>query len=237
MIVHLNELGSFEVWPDIRKHARNLYSQYGEDGLLEETFRRIGTTNKWCVDAGCSDGIEFSNTRQFLENGWKGLLIDSNPAAVKRARATACEGTIVEQVPIRASGEDSLDGILTRHPAIPREFDLLNIDIDGADWYVWNSLLCYRPRVVVIEFRAMLEGRYTVPTLADVQKRGYEAQPSYETMLHLGAGKYYTAVWVTYVNIGFVDQMALAGLNHDTKQGAAGEPESQRPAVYGDDQH
>ena len=43
--------------------------------------------------------------------------------------------------------------LLAEHE-VPREFDLLSIDIDGNDYWVWNSLIDWRPRVVVIEYNA-----------------------------------------------------------------------------------
>jgi len=42
-------------------------------------FQEIGTTNKFCVEFGAGDGYTLSNTRYFLENGWKGLMMDIEP--------------------------------------------------------------------------------------------------------------------------------------------------------------
>ena len=40
------------------------------------------------VEFGAADGVTFSNTRNlFLNHGWGGLLIEANPAEVKKLRA------------------------------------------------------------------------------------------------------------------------------------------------------
>ena len=56
--------------------VRDIFSQHGEDGILDFIFRRIGTTNQFLVEIGLEDGSE-CNSRYFLENGWNGILLDN----------------------------------------------------------------------------------------------------------------------------------------------------------------
>ena len=60
-----------------------MFSQNGEDGLIAEIFKRIGTTNRYFVDFGSSDGFE-NNTVLLLRQGWGGLWIDADTAARER---------------------------------------------------------------------------------------------------------------------------------------------------------
>ena len=60
---------------DINYFERKIYSQNGEDGILNFIFSKIGTTNKFCVEIGSGD-VAMCNTRFLLENGWNGILID-----------------------------------------------------------------------------------------------------------------------------------------------------------------
>ena len=49
-------------------------------------------------------------------------------------------------------GENSLPEILSKHN-IRKDFDFLSIDVDGTDYYIWESLeKKYNPKVVCIEF-------------------------------------------------------------------------------------
>ena len=56
-----NYLNSFE---------KKIYSQFGEDGILEEILKRLGEQNidKWCVEFGARDGISDSNTYNLINN-------------------------------------------------------------------------------------------------------------------------------------------------------------------------
>jgi hypothetical protein len=39
---------------------------------------------------------------------------------------------------------------------VPTEFDLLSVDIDGNDYWVWKAITDYHPRVVVIEYNSTI---------------------------------------------------------------------------------
>src|SRR5262245_5040521 len=57
---------------DLRNFERRVYSQNGEDGILEEIFRRVGTTNRFFVEFGVESGAECNCARLALEEGWQG---------------------------------------------------------------------------------------------------------------------------------------------------------------------
>lgn len=129
------------------------YSQNDEDGILQEIFVRIGTTNRVFVEFGCGGGLE-NNSLYLLISGWRGLWIDGNHENVESARAlhsTAVENgsLVVEQHLLTA---DNIDPIISnRHSG---EIDLLVIDVDGNDYWIWKALRSLLPRVVVIEYNA-----------------------------------------------------------------------------------
>ena len=60
---------------NLEKCERSVYSQNGEDGVIEAIFARLVTTNKFFVEFGCGDGTE-CNTAYLLECGWTGLMMD-----------------------------------------------------------------------------------------------------------------------------------------------------------------
>ena len=54
----------------------NNYSQYGEEIFLIEYFKNKSLG--FLVEIGAADGINNSNSRKLIENGWKGLLVEPN---------------------------------------------------------------------------------------------------------------------------------------------------------------
>jgi hypothetical protein len=48
---------------------------------------------------------------------------------------------------------ENVVGIL-ESSGVPKEFDLLSLDIDRNTYYVWESMAQFRPRVVVVEYNS-----------------------------------------------------------------------------------
>jgi hypothetical protein len=126
---------------NLQGSERKVYSQNGEDGVLDAIFARLGTTNKYFVEFGCGDATE-CNAAYLLERGWTGLLMDTSEECNNpKAR--------IHQEFITA---ENINALFQKY-GVPRQFDLLSIDIDGNDFWVWRAITA-RPRVVVIEYNA-----------------------------------------------------------------------------------
>ena len=141
----------------LRDYAENVHSQFGEDGILAEIFRRLGIyetdSAKWCVEFGAWDGKYLSNTYNLIDGAnWRAVLIEADRARYDELCRNLPSDEVVKVCEfVGFEGENTLDKILGRTP-IPTDFDLLSIDIDGCDYHVWESMTAYRPKVVCIEF-------------------------------------------------------------------------------------
>jgi len=135
------------------RYSFQVNSQSGEDGILHEIFRRIGSGDRVFVEIGLEDGLE-SNTAFLLAKGWRGYWIDSD-AAFQRTLAEYGIGPDLVRSAVSFVTRENVASLL-RSLSVPREFDLLSIDIDQNTYYAWEALREYRPRVVVIEYNAAL---------------------------------------------------------------------------------
>lgn len=173
--------------PSLLAFHRNVYSQNGEDGILAEILRRLGIERGACVDVGANDGRAHSNVLALIERGWSGVLIERDPEqyATLRQLRDVHPGRLVTICKAVGFGrDDGLDAVLSE-TALPSDFDLLNIDIDGYDFQVWCALKTYRPKIVVIEINS------SIP-LGVEQVHGHGKQgASFSAMLALGTRKGY----------------------------------------------
>ena len=191
---------NYEVFvPWLRGKALNVYTQFGEDGLIGACLREIGETNRHCFEIGAADGRFFSNTLRLREHGWKAVLIEGD---AKQFAALESDFGL-ESTCIHAMCGD-LDSLLMT-TGIPLEPDLGVIDIDGQDYWLWNDMVLHRPRVLLVEIST--QGR-TMP----VPSRGepYPAQAGLDAITELGRSKGYRLVATTFCNALFVEETCLS---------------------------
>ncbi len=132
---------------DLSKYEKKIYSQNGEDGIIQQIFNTIGTTNKYYVEFGVEDGSE-CNTKNLRENKWLGLMMDGGN-----------ENKDIGLYKHYITYNNIID--LFRHHNVPNRFDLLSVDIDYNNFYVLYKILKskkYKPRVIITECSAWWGG-------------------------------------------------------------------------------
>lgn len=185
------------------EHKRNVFSQGGEDGVIEKILELLPQKDNWCVEFGALDGRDMSNTCHLIENAqYRAVLIEAVEKHYQKLESAHGKNTNVLTFNrfVGFGPEDNLDSILRETP-IPTQFDLLSIDIDGNDYHVWQACTQYQPKVVVIEFNP------TIPEAIDyVQAADPEVSKgsSLRSIVALGKQKGYELVCVVNVNAIFV---------------------------------
>ena len=165
----------------LNRNELRVYSQNGEDGILFDIFSKIGTTDRRFIEFGIGDGRQCNTANLSIHFGWSGLLIEADTVKAGLARAYYREQIRgpLERVTVREDRvtTGNINAILAAHD-LQGEIDLLSIDIDGNDYWIWEAIDQVQPRVVVIEYNASLgpEKSITVPYQADFDR--YRHHPS-----------------------------------------------------------
>ncbi len=137
----------------VLKHGFKSFSQNDEDGIIQEIFSRIGYINRIFVEFGIQNGIE-CNTHLLLISGWSGLWIDGDAKFCTEAKHSFSH-YVDQQLSIENSfiTAENINELIEKNN-ITGEIDLLSIDIDGNDLWVWKAINIINPRVVVIEYNS-----------------------------------------------------------------------------------
>lgn len=138
------------------------YAQNGEEAKIEYILNNIGN-NKYIVDLGAKDGYSLSNTRYFVENGYQCLFIDNE--------SEAGESTEVKKHKLFSGNVIPL----LKTYKCPKVFDMLDIDLDGTDYWILRKVLeNYSPLLILAEFNASIPvGRsITIPNESDFEWKG-----------------------------------------------------------------
>jgi len=153
-IEQLKENPRYNDSKSLMRFGYKVYSQNDEDGIIREIFNRIGTTNRVFVEFGVGNGLQ-NNTLTLLFDGWSGLWIEASSKNVGKIRKgfpkTLNNGhlTVINAFVIRNNINEIISSKISDH-----EIDLLSIDIDGNDVYIFEAITCIKPRVVVIEYNS-----------------------------------------------------------------------------------
>ena len=160
------------VLPSFQDMGFQVFSQTDEDGILLFLFSVIGARNKISVEICAGDGFECNTANLILNHGWRGLLVDGNQELVAK-------GTEFYRRSSRTCGfppafvcswvtRDNVNDLLTGQ-GFTGEVDLLSLDLDGVDYWIWESITAIAPRVVVLEYQDILgpDRSWTVPYADD----------------------------------------------------------------------
>jgi len=186
------------------QYARNEFSQFGEDGIIEKLLSLLPDRDKRCVEFGAWDGPHLSNTFNLVKNSaYRPVLIEADRKKfLELQKNMAPFDAILVNEFVTFDGAGTLDNIL-RATDIPNDFDLLSIDIDGNDYWIFESIKEYRPKIVCIEYNP------SIPNAVDyVQPRDFSVKrgASAQALCRLANEKSYELVATTSCNLLFVDR-------------------------------
>lgn len=140
---------------NLARYTRKSFSQFGEDGLISEIFNRIGTGNRYFVEFGVGDGMENNTCFQLVANKWSGSWIEGSEKSCESIKSKFSRYLTSGKLKLKNSFITSKNiETLFEELSVPKEFDLLSIDIDGNDYHIWKAITKFSPRVLVIEYNA-----------------------------------------------------------------------------------
>jgi hypothetical protein len=152
---NLHKNSKYDSPKKLNRYEFKVFSQAGEDGIISEIFNRIGTTNKFFVEFGVGNGLE-NNSAYLLIKGWQGYWIEGSSRFCQNIRQSFEDLIANKQLNLKNTfiTAENIEDLFVEGN-VPTELDLLSIDIDGNDYWVWQAITNYRPRVVILEYNAV----------------------------------------------------------------------------------
>ena len=138
----------------LEHYGFKVFSQNGEDGIIQEIFNRIGTKSRRFIEFGVQTGHQ-CNTHLLLYLGWSGLWIEGDPtmfAGLNDGFEEAIRAGVLTAKQCFLTVENIND--VFSEAGVAGEIDLLSVDVDGNDWHLCRALEVVSPRVIVVEYNA-----------------------------------------------------------------------------------
>ncbi len=160
-----------------------VFSQWDEDGIIQFLIAKVPIENNIFIEFGIEDYRE-SNTRFLLmNNNWRGLIMDSDPANIKKIQSSeiywrhdlsAVQAFVTRQNINRLIQTQGMNG----------DIGILSIDIDGNDYWIWEAIDIVSPRIVICEYNSIFGSKEAVTIPYDENFNRLEAHFS---CLYFGA--------------------------------------------------
>jgi len=182
------------------KYGYQVYSHGYGDGMINEIFSRIGTTDRYYIEFGFEPAE--NNTLFLLMCGWRGLWLDSRAFDLRPFAPYFTKGAL--KCAQAYLTRDNINDVIREHYG-EGELDLLVIDVDGNDYWLWEALNVVNPRVVVIEYNSL----FPPPCSVAIKYAPNHARPpilnysnaSLKALEKLGAKKGYRLVGCDFLGI------------------------------------
>ncbi len=157
----IREIRTGGVKNDLRSSEFRVFSQTGEDGIIQFLISRVPIENDIFIEFGVEDYAE-SNTRFLLMNdNWRGLVIDGSMANVEKIKKSSYFWRRELTAVCGFINKDNINDLI-RSGGIAGDIGLLSVDIDGNDYWVWESINVVSPRIVVCEYNGLFGPREAV---------------------------------------------------------------------------
>jgi hypothetical protein len=156
----------------IRAAESQVFSQWGEDGIIQHLLGKVPIENPSFVEFGVQDYSE-SNTRFLLCNdNWSGIIIDSGRRHQRFITDRGLDWRYDLQAISAFITRENIDSIITS-AGLRGDIGLLSVDIDGNDYWVLDAIRSVSPRILIVEYNSHFgaEHAITIPYQADFERR------------------------------------------------------------------
>jgi hypothetical protein len=160
-----------ETVTNLRDAEFKVFSQGGEDGIIQYLVQRLPESDGSFVEVGVEDYSE-SNTRFLLaHNNWRGLIIDGGEAHSAFVTSTGLRWRHQIETVTAFITAENVNGVIG-DAGFAGDIDLLSMDIDGNDYWVLAELSVISPKVIVAEYNSLFgkEHSVTIPYSPDFRR-------------------------------------------------------------------
>jgi hypothetical protein len=147
----LEELYSKKNTNKLSDYEWKIFSQWGEDGIIQFLIREVEIKNKTFVEFGVEDFFE-SNCRYLLmSSDWQGFVIDGSSKNILRLKNSYFYWKHDLQSLAAFVDKENINKLLSQSN-FDRDLGILSIDLDGNDYHILKTINVFEPRIIISEF-------------------------------------------------------------------------------------
>ena len=160
----LSELSKSKGSTQLRDHEFKVFSQWGEDGILQYLLRVVPIVNQTFIEFGVEDFFQSNCRFLMMKDNWRGFVIDGSEENIERLKTSYFFWKHELGALASFITRENINELLS-HSGFEEDLGILSIDLDGIDLYVLEAITNFRPRILICEYNAVfgVERKISVP--------------------------------------------------------------------------
>ena len=141
-----------------------VFSQWGEDGIIQKLVHHLEIPNKAFIEFGVEDFRESNCRFLLMHDNWRGFVIDASRKNVESIRNSPNSWRHHLEAACEFIDRDNINELLARSK-FGGDIGILSIDIDGVDYWILDAIQHCSPRILIVEYNSVFgaDRAITVP--------------------------------------------------------------------------
>lgn len=197
----LVQLARNQVGQRINEFEFKVFSQWGEDGIIQKLIRHLDIPNKSFIEFGVEDFRESNCRFLLMHDNWRGLVIDACADHIASIRRSPMSWRHDLEAITAFVDVDNINEVLARG-RLGEDIDILSIDVDGVDYWVLAAIHSCKPRILIVEYNSLFGVERSISVPYDAR---FERTKKHFSNLYYGASLaafHYLATQRSYSLIG-----------------------------------
>lgn len=158
LIEQMNRCGPYN---SIHRVEFKVFSQFGDDGIIQYLIHNAEVDIEKFVEFGVEDYSE-SNTRFLLmNNNWQGFVMDASAEHIQHIKRQEYYWKYDLAAVQCWIDRDNINGVI-RDNGFSGLLGLLSIDVDGNDYWIWESLDTVAPVITIVEYNSVFGDKHAI---------------------------------------------------------------------------
>jgi hypothetical protein len=160
----LAEMGDRIKSSTLSHYEFKIFSQWGEDGILQFLTRNLSISNRTFIEFGVEDFFESNCRLLLMKDGWQGFVIDGSQVNIERLTSSYFYWRYPLQAISAFVTRENVSDLLDKS-GFDNQCGVLSVDVDGVDWHLLDQLGHWNASIVVVEYNSVFGSRHpiTVP--------------------------------------------------------------------------
>ena len=164
----LSKLNANKSSKNIKDYEFKVFSQWGEDGIIQHLIDSVEIKNKTFIEFGVEDFFESNCRFLLMKDDWKGFVIDASKPHIQRLKNSYFYWRHNLNAVDEFITRDNIEDILYKS-GFEENLGILSIDLNGNDFYILEAIKNFTSCILICEFNPVFgpNRKITIPYKAD----------------------------------------------------------------------